>query len=173
MLKTTVVIPSSPAPNKTACPSEKMCKEDLSDIETKEITSDKRRKMESLTVNVESWEEYLLKSFSLKWTIKQGIKFRADLQRRNIMKNMTARVKLFTPFRLVWLKILKTWSVGCLGSDPSHHHVRLTCWAIFFLSIFLTHSATGSKDLDINNFSNYNWSLTMVSVFIIFLSTWC
>lgn len=54
MLRMTVVISSSSAPNKTASPSEKMHKEDLSDTETKEITSDKRRKMESLTVHIHS-----------------------------------------------------------------------------------------------------------------------
>lgn len=44
MLRMTVVISSSSAPNKTASPSEKMHKEDLSDTEAKEITSVREEK---------------------------------------------------------------------------------------------------------------------------------
>jgi len=54
MSRMTVVISSSSPPNQTASPSAKVYKEDISGIETKEITSDKRRKMESLTVHVYS-----------------------------------------------------------------------------------------------------------------------
>lgn len=83
----------------------------------------------------------------------------------------SARVILFTPLRPIWPKILKTWLVGCLQSDASHYNGSFTSWGIFFLCLFLIHSATGSKYLG-TNFSNHPWSLTMVSIFIIFLSTW-